>query len=300
MKIIGIGRKKGEKGISMPEMPAKEVNPEFGFREASRGVAAAALAALREGEKPAGRSRRGRGTSKPTDEAAVAAAIPIGETPAGDVNDEPVEPMTAVEAHVDGTNGETTRRRRRRRGGRGRGRGRRSESQEESVGTGEPAEAEIGWQEFDDLSQIGLTDLGEPGGEREFTFEEADPETLVELGIEPGAGVGSAEPAAEVVAEEPQTTATRSSDGRRRRRPGSSDESGSADAGTATTTRARASAGSRTGGRTTGRGRKTTESASTEEEARAPARPRRSGSRAGSKISSEGADAPGAAKPSAR
>jgi len=152
MKIIGIGRKKGEKGISMPEMPAKEVNPEFGFREASRGVAAAALAALREGEKPAGRSRRGRGTSKPVEEAVIA-ALPIGEESAGVMSDEPVEPMTAVEAHVDGTNGETTRRRRRRRGGRGRGRGRRTESQEEAAPTGEPAEGEIGWQEFDD--QIG-------------------------------------------------------------------------------------------------------------------------------------------------
>jgi uncharacterized LabA/DUF88 family protein len=301
MKIIGIGRKKGEKGISMPEMPAKEVNPEFGFREASRGVAAAALAALREGEKPAGRSR-GRGTSKPAEEAV--AALPIGEEPAGVMSDEPVEPMTAVEAHVDGTNDETTRRRRRRRGGRGRGRGRRSEGQEESVVPGERAggetDAEIGWQEFDDLSQLGLTDLGEPGGEREFTFEEADPETLVELGIEPKPVVASGESEVEVISEEPQAAATRSSGGRRRRRPASDDESGSADAGTTTTTRARASAsGSRTGARTTGRGGKRTESAATGEVTPARARSRRSGSRAGARGAAEGADASEVAKPPA-
>jgi uncharacterized LabA/DUF88 family protein len=188
MKIIGIGRKKGEKGISMPEMPAKEVNPEFGFREASRGVAAAALAALREGEKPAGRSRRGRGASKPAEE--VAASVAGSDEAATEMAAEPVEPMTAVEAHVDGTNGESTRRRRRRRGGRGRGRGRRSEAQEEptavvSDGSGDGESAEIGWQEFDDLSQLGLSDLGEPGGERQYAFEEADPQTLAELGLEP-------------------------------------------------------------------------------------------------------------------
>jgi uncharacterized LabA/DUF88 family protein len=51
MKIasIGRGKKEGEaagKVMSAPEMPAKEVVPEFGFREASPSVAAAALAAL--------------------------------------------------------------------------------------------------------------------------------------------------------------------------------------------------------------------------------------------------------------
>lgn len=298
MKIIGIGRKKGEKGISMPEMPAKEVNPEFGFREASRGVAAAALAALREGEKPAGRSRRGRGTSKPADEAAIA-ALPIGEESAGVMSDEPVEPMTAVEAHVDGTNGETSRRRRRRRGGRGRGRGRRTESQEEAVAAGEQAEGEIGWQEFDDLSQLGLTDLGEPGGEREFTFEEADPQTLVELGIESEAEVERGEPELEVTEEEPQAAAPRSSGSRRRRRPASGEDSGSADAGSAAATRPRATAGSRSGTRTSGRARKTTESASTEESTGAPSRSRRSGSRTSPKASAEG-DASETAKPAAR
>lgn len=295
MKIIGIGRKKGEKGISMPEMPAKEVNPEFGFREASRGVAAAALAALREGEKPAGRLRRGRGTSKPAVEAVVA-ALPIGEEPAGVMSDEPVEPMTAVEAHVDGTNGETTRRRRRRRGGRGRGRGRRSESQEESVVSGEPADAEIGWQEFDDLSQLGLTDLGEPGGEREFTFEEADPQTLEELGLPPESSPAGGEPVVEVTSEQPQTAASRGSASRRTRRPASSDESGSADATSTRKPRTRTPAGSRSGSRTSGRGGKATETPPTGEGTPTPARSRRSGSRAGSTVAAEGSDASGTAK----
>ena len=275
MKIIGIGRKKGEKGISMPEMPAKEVNPEFGFREASRGVAAAALAALREGEKPAGRSRRGRSASKPAEEAAVA-ALPIGEEPAVEMSDQPVEPMTAVEAHVDGTNGETTRRRRRRRGGRGRGRGRRGEPQEESVAAGDAGDSEIEWQEFDDLSQLGLTDLGEPGGEREFTFEEADPETLVALGIEPPRmSAESTEPEVEVPAEESQAAPSRGA-GRRRRRSPSGDESGSADTGA----RAATTTGSRSGARTPGPGRKATESTSAAEATPKPARARRGGSKA--------------------
>ena len=290
MKIIGIGRKKGEKGISMPEMPAKEVNPEFGFREASRGVAAAALAALREGEKPAGRSRRGRGTSKPAEEPAVA-ALPIGEEPAAEMSDEPVEPMTAVEAHVDGTNGET-RRRRRRRGGRGRGRGRRSEAQEEAVAPDESADAEIGWQEFDDLSQLGLTDLGEPGGEREFTFEEAGPDTLVELGIEPEVSVGTAEPEVETPADEPQAAASRGA-GRRRRRP--ANEPGSADAPSHRQTAADSRSGSRTGGR----GRKTTEAASSGEDKPKAARTRRGGSKATTQAA-EDTDSPQAAKPATR
>ena len=42
------------------------------------------------------------------------------------------------------------------------------------------------------MSQLGLTDLGEPGGEREYAFEEADPQTLAELGIEDGEVTGSA------------------------------------------------------------------------------------------------------------
>jgi uncharacterized LabA/DUF88 family protein len=288
MKIIGIGRKKGEKGVSMPEMPAKEVNPEFGFREASRGVAAAALAAIREGEKPAGRSRRGRGAPK-ADEAAVA-ALPIGEEPSAG-SEEPVEPMTALEAHVDGTNGETTRRRRRRRGGRGRGRGRRAEAQEDATVAAEPTDAEIGWQEFDDISQLGLTDPGEPGGEREFTFEEADAQTLEELGIEPGAGGETVVAEADVL-EEPQPAAPAETGGRRRRRSSKSDESGSA-AGSG----ARNTAGSRSGTRTGGR-RKASEAASTGE-ATAPRRSSRGGSRVGAQAA-ETPDGSEPAKPAAK
>jgi uncharacterized LabA/DUF88 family protein len=225
MKIIGIGRKKGEKGISMPEMPAKEVNPEFGFREASRGVAAAALAALREGEKPAGRSRRGRqAATAPAEEAGVASADQGLTEAAAELAAEPVEPMTALEAHVDGTNGEQPRRRRRRRGGRGRGRGRRSEAPLEAApaaAEGESTEsAEIAWEEFDDISQLGLTDLGEPGGEREYSFEEADPQTLAELGVEPGSMAEAAPPATEmeeVAAEAAVEDAPASGRGRRSR-----------------------------------------------------------------------------------
>ncbi|MGH2455031.1 MAG: NYN domain-containing protein, partial [Candidatus Limnocylindria bacterium] len=66
MKVASIGRGTKEakvaRGMSAPEMPAKEVVPEFGFREASPSVAAAALAALREG-KPASGRVRGRGRS---------------------------------------------------------------------------------------------------------------------------------------------------------------------------------------------------------------------------------------------
>jgi uncharacterized LabA/DUF88 family protein len=198
MKILGIGRKKGEKGVPMPEMPAKEVNPEFGFREASRGVAAAALAALREGETAAPRPRRGRVARQAPAELASAAEAASPEAAAS----EPVEPMTALEAHAvvqaDGTDAEG-RRRRRRRGGRGRGRGRRDEAQPEGVAELPEANGEIGWQEFDDLSELGelgegasLTDLGEPGEEREYAFSEADEATLAELGL------GSRERAPEV------------------------------------------------------------------------------------------------------
>src|SRR5688500_2113224 len=78
MKVIGIGRERGEKavkGMSAPEMPAKEVVPEFGFREASPSVAAAALSALRTGDPTVrgGRGRRGTRREEPLPERAVAA-----------------------------------------------------------------------------------------------------------------------------------------------------------------------------------------------------------------------------------
>ena len=65
MKIASISRKERATsgratGMSAPEMPAKEVTPEFGFREASPAVAAAALAALKTGGA-ATNGRRTRG-----------------------------------------------------------------------------------------------------------------------------------------------------------------------------------------------------------------------------------------------
>jgi uncharacterized LabA/DUF88 family protein len=185
MKILGIGRKKGDKGLSMPEMPAKEVNPEFGFRTASRDVAAAALAAIREGDGTPDRRRGGRSTRPRARTDTV--AVPVGG------GDEPVEPMTSLEAHAEpspAAGDAEVHRRRRRRGGRGRGRGRRGLGEVASDETPD-VEGEITWEELDDISQLGeLTDLGEPGDERQYAFSEADPATLAELGIaEPEASV---------------------------------------------------------------------------------------------------------------
>jgi uncharacterized LabA/DUF88 family protein len=164
MKVASISRKRDEKAPAMPEMPAKESAPEFGFRDASPAVAAAALAALKSGNGAARTTRGGRPARQPA------------ERPA----DEPegVEAPAAAIAIDDGSPSETGegRRRRRRRGGRGRGRGRgREAAAEEGVAEAPP---EIGWQEFDDLSELeGLTE------DREYTFEEADPATLAELGL---------------------------------------------------------------------------------------------------------------------
>lgn len=203
MKIIGIGRgkdaekaEKADKVMSAPPMPAKEVVPEFGFREAPASVAAAALAALREGKdvkdgKPAGRVARGRGRGR----AAVEAAPPEAVT--AEISAEVAAP-SASEAVTD-EGGE--RRRRRRRGGRGRGRGGRgrtgAEAAAETPGEGEAAPAgEIGWVELDDISQVDDFDaLAGPGDEepREYTFEEADAATLAELGIAPVETAATAE-----------------------------------------------------------------------------------------------------------
>ena len=90
MKVASISRKEGRAvrdSMSAPEMPAKEVTPEFGFREASPSVAAAALAAIKGGDRqrapnarretgraPSGRaarrSRKRRRTSRPREGAA--------------------------------------------------------------------------------------------------------------------------------------------------------------------------------------------------------------------------------------
>jgi uncharacterized LabA/DUF88 family protein len=175
MKIIGIGRGKdadkaaASKVMSAPPMPAKEVVPEFGFREAPAAVAAAALAAIREGgAKPASRGR-GRGGARP--EPTFDAMAPGTE--------EPPEAPTPAEAAADGVTGEAHRRRRRR-GGRGRGRGR--GHTDEVTAAAPVAEAPIGWTELDDISQAGQADAEE---NREYSFEEADAATLAELGLLP-------------------------------------------------------------------------------------------------------------------
>ena len=169
MKVASIERGKASRVMGAPEMPSKEVNPEFGFREASRSVAAAALSALRGGESPAGRTRsRGR----PAAAATTTTAAPV-EAP-------PTEADRAADE-------DPTKRRRRRRGGRGRGRRREEGASAEEVvlETGDP-DAEIGWEELDDISQIdgvaAAPPLGDP--DAEIGFEEIDPTVLAELGIE--------------------------------------------------------------------------------------------------------------------
>ena len=191
MKVASISRKRDEKAPVMPEMPAKESAPEFGFRDASPAVAAAALAALKWGNGAARTSRGGRPARRP--------AEPPAESPEAEA------PIAAI-AIEDGSATEAgeVRRRRRRRGGRGRGRGRGREGGADE-GTAQEAASEaapeIGWQEFDDLSQLeGLEE------EREYTFEEADPETLAELGLIDEPAIS--EPAAET-AGEPEAKAAR-------------------------------------------------------------------------------------------
>jgi uncharacterized LabA/DUF88 family protein len=173
MKVASISRKEGRAvraSMSAPEMPAKEVNPEFGFREASPSVAAAALAALKTGG-PAAPSGNGRRTRGGTGRRAAAPAAPALEA------EESVAPASPVETMAEGD--EQARRRRRRRGGRGRGRSRREEG--EVLEGAAPAAGEIGWEEFDDLSQLDGADVEV----REYGFEEADAATLAELGLSP-------------------------------------------------------------------------------------------------------------------
>src|SRR5688500_8770140 len=189
MKIASISRQEGRairEGMSAPEMPAKEVTPEFGFREASPSVAAAALAALKGGGSDGARRGRGATTRRPA--AASPAAEPVDErvTPAA----------TAVDSDPE------ARRRRRRRGGRGRGRTRREDETTPAVESG--AE-EIGWEEFDDLGQLdGITE------EREPSFEEADAATLAELGLS-AEDLAALEATAEPVEEEAPKPARRRS-----------------------------------------------------------------------------------------
>jgi uncharacterized LabA/DUF88 family protein len=202
MKVASISRKEGraavrDAGMSAPEMPAKEVTPEFGFREASPSVAAAALAALKGG--PAEAPRRGRaGTSRRSAAPATAPATAPAAVPDAPVAGE--RTPIAVEA-ADGD--PEARRRRRRRGGRGRGRTRRDDETTPAAATGDE---EIGWEEFDDLSQLD----GVPAEDREFTFEEADAATLAELGLsaEDLAAMEAAPPALEE-APKPRRRSTR-------------------------------------------------------------------------------------------
>jgi uncharacterized LabA/DUF88 family protein len=170
MKVASISRKEAratQRGMSAPEMPAKEVSPEFGFREASPHVAAAALAAIKSGGgESTGRPRRGTRRPAATEEADAVPAV-VAATPA-----------STAESTADVEDG--ARRRRRRRGGRGRGRGRR---EDEATTTSVDRDEAIGWDEFDDLNQLDGVDDGEEG--RDVTFSEADPETLAELGLTP-------------------------------------------------------------------------------------------------------------------
>ena len=209
MKVASISRKKAAEavrdsaaGMSMPEMPAKEVTPEFGFREASPSVAAAALAALKGGGSTTGGRARSTGGRRASSSAADAPLAPTEQPPGERVAASTGEAGSETEAG----------RRRRRRGGRGRGRGGRRDDgvatpagDEVVAGAADPA-AEIGWEEFDDISQLEAV-VGGPvadDGEGEYTFEEADAATLAELGLTPEDASSSGAPA------EPAPTASRS------------------------------------------------------------------------------------------
>ena len=140
MKVASISRKEARDvgratGMSAPEMPAKEVTPEFGFREASPSVAAAALAALKTGggtdQWPPHPRRPEPARRRPIRAAARREPLPVA---------------TATDAAAESAR---RARRRRRRGGRGRGRSRREDDATPATAAGTE---EIGWEEFDDLS----------------------------------------------------------------------------------------------------------------------------------------------------
>ncbi len=211
MKISAIGRQKETKGVGAPEMPAKEVNPDVGFREASPSVAAAALAAARADGDDSGRGRsssrggsrrserpiRGRGSRTRTTVAAE-------DAPASDA-----APAEAAAATRSDTNDETSSdaaHRRRRRGGRGRGRrGRRGTELELGAESSNGEPAEISWQEVDSLDELdGLQTGGTSTGD-EFGFEEADAATLAELGLTDQPTAATASPAAETASPKPRT-----------------------------------------------------------------------------------------------
>ena len=86
MKIASISRKEGRAqrdAMPTPEMPAKEVNPEFGFREAPASVAAAALAAIRDANRAAHHRRPDTTTPRPVLAGRALPAIPHTAPPPG-------------------------------------------------------------------------------------------------------------------------------------------------------------------------------------------------------------------------
>lgn len=210
MKISAIGREKDTKGVGAPEMPAKEVNPDVGFREASPSVAAAALAAARSDGDESG---RGRGTSRggsrrserPTrgrvsrSRTAVAAADAV----APDAAPSEAAPVSRSASPED-TSSDAAHRRRRR-GGRGRGRrGRRGTEELGAESTnGEPAE--ISWQEVDSLDELDGLQAGAASTGGEFGFEEADAATLAELGLTDQPAAASTASATETAAPKPRS-----------------------------------------------------------------------------------------------
>ena len=233
MKISAISRQKDTKGVGAPEMPAKEVNPDVGFREASPSVAAAALAAIRsDGEDGGGGRGRGRGAagrrsdrpsrpargtrSRTTEKEPI--AISDAST-AGDAAPAAARAETGEESAAEGA------RRRRRRGGRGRGRrGRRGDFPEATSTASDGEPAEISWQELDSLEELeGLGVESASAPEREFEFEEADAGTLAELGLsgQPEAGEIPGAEAATIAAEADATAAPTSAPKGRSRKPSS-------------------------------------------------------------------------------
>jgi uncharacterized LabA/DUF88 family protein len=178
MKISAIGRDKASKGVGAPEMPAKEVNPDVGFREASPAVAAAALAAARaNGDEPSGRGRP-RGTGR------RAGTVGRSSRSRSKTTDEaPAASSAAASVPADDDSGSADGRRRRRRGGRGRGRRGRRGTVETVESGASPESSEIQWQEVDSLDELDGEQAVPGTPEGEISFEEADAATLAELGL---------------------------------------------------------------------------------------------------------------------
>lgn len=298
MKILDIGRKKEgasrSRVMSAPEMPAKEVNPEFGFRDASPHIAAAALAAIKTGG-----TRRARGASSTANGNGNGNGAAEGAAPAATVGTD----VAATDENHDHEG-----RRRRRRGGRGRGRGRRDESNGEAVATTPNGDAdattepaEVAWQELDDISQVeGIDEELVAPAEGEITFSEADAETLAELGITPEAPAPSrparrsrspkaASDDAVTEGAAPDAAATEDAPAKpaRRRRSTKADAGATAPASSGDD----ASEASAASPRPSGRGRRSTKSETSDGETAAKPAPRRRSTR------SAGGDAPSQAAP---